>query len=55
MPGRSTTKEHGMAKSQLRSNREQKKPKQDKKTPAGTTSPFLSQAKAGNAKPAGKK
>ncbi len=44
-----------MAKGQLRSNREQKKPKQDKKAPAGATTPLFSQGKTGNAKPAGKK
>ena len=44
-----------MAKSQLRGNREQKKPKQDKKAPSGAPAAFLSQAKAGAAKPGNKK
>ena len=36
-----------MAKGQLKSNREQKKPKKDKKAPSGPASGFLSQTKTG--------
>jgi hypothetical protein len=44
-----------MAKGQLRSNREQKKPKQDKKAPAMPPSGFLSQGKVPGKAGGGKK
>jgi hypothetical protein len=44
-----------MAKSQLKGNREAKKPKQAKKPPAGVASSFTSQAKAVVSIPPGKK